>query len=159
MTKQDLSSVLWRERGLLDTLLFKLEVQQLLLTGGRTQWLGAAAGEVEVVLDRIREIEVLRAVELDALAEELGLGDNPSLHRLAEACDETWATIWLDHRVALTASATAISELAESTRELLITDQHATQATLSSLSDDTGTYGADGTGVDNRHAALLDRSL
>lgn len=62
MSMEDLSSVLWRERELLETLLYKLEVEQLVLAGGRSHWLATAAREVERVLDRIREIEVLRAL-------------------------------------------------------------------------------------------------
>ena len=34
-----LSLILWRERDLLETLLFKLEEEQLLLANGRTRWL------------------------------------------------------------------------------------------------------------------------
>ena len=52
MSMEDLSSVLWRERDLLELLLFKLEVEQLVLTSGRTHWLAVAAREVETVLAR-----------------------------------------------------------------------------------------------------------
>ena len=43
MSMEDLSSVLWRERELLETLLFKLEIEQLVLASGRTRWLAPAA--------------------------------------------------------------------------------------------------------------------
>jgi hypothetical protein len=159
MSMQDLSSVLWRERELLETLLYKLEVEQLVLAGGRTHWLATAAHEVEYVLERIREIEVLRAVELDDLAADLGLPPNPSLHVLAEASDETWRAIWLDHREAFTTVTTAISAMAENNRDLLTAGYHAAQATLLSLADDAGTYGADGSVAGPRRSALVDRSL
>jgi len=159
MSMEDLSSVLWRERELLETLLYKLEVEQLVLAGGRTHWLATAAREVESVLDRIREIEVLRALELDALAEELGLEPNPSLHQIADASGDPWRAIWLDHREAFTTVATEISKMSESNRELLTAGYHAAQATMLSLSDSAGTYGADGNVDSNRRASLVDRSL
>ena len=159
MSMEDLSSVLWRERELLETLLYKLEVEQLVLASGRTHWLATAAREVEMVLDRIREIEVLRAVELDTLAFELGLEPNPSLHQIADASDEPWRTIWLDHREAFTTVATEISTMSETNRELLTAGYHAAQATLLSLSDGSGTYRADGHVDSGRRSSLLDRSL
>ena len=55
MGLNELSGVLWRERQLLELLLFKLEEEQLILTSGRTQWLGHATREVESVLDQIRK--------------------------------------------------------------------------------------------------------
>ncbi len=159
MAMEDLSSVLWHERELLETLAYKLEVEQLVLAGGRTHWLAAAAREVENVLERIREIELLRAVEVEAVAEELGLQPNASLHQIADACDEPWTSIWLDHREAFTLITTQIQQLSESNRELLTAGYHAAQATLLSLSEGAGTYRADGAVDAGRRTSLLDRSL
>ena len=39
MALAELSNVLWRERELLEMLLFKLESEQLVLAAGRTHWL------------------------------------------------------------------------------------------------------------------------
>ena len=84
---EKLSQILWRERELLETLLFKLEEEQMVLAGGRTRWLSRAAREVENVLDTIRETEILRAVAAEEAAVELGLGPNPSLRALAAEVD------------------------------------------------------------------------
>lgn len=159
MSMEDLSSVLWRERELLETLAYKLEVEQLVLAAGRTHWLAAAAREVEHVLENIRDLEVLRAVEVDAVAEELGLEPNPSLREIAEASDEPWRSIWLDHREAFTTVAAQITRLSESNRELLTAGYQAAQATLLSLSESSGTYGSDGSVASSRRSALVDRSL
>lgn len=159
MSKEDLSSILWRERDLLDTLLYKLEVEQLVLASSRTKWLAAAAREVELVLDKIREAEVLRALEVDTLGEELGLEPNASLREIAEACEEPWKGIFLDHREAFSTVATEISSMSESNRELLTAGYHAAQATLLSLSDGGGTYGADGAVAADRRSSLVDRTL
>ena len=159
MSMEDLSSVLWRERELLETLLFKLEVEQLVLATGRTRWLAPAAREVEEVLDAIRETELLRGLTADALALELGLDPNPSLLDIADACDEPWRSIWLDHRETFTAVSAEITEMAANNRELLTSGYQAAKATLLSLSDQPGTYAADGTAVSARRTSLVDRSI
>jgi hypothetical protein len=92
MSMEDLSSILWHERDMLDLLLFKLEVEQLVLTSGRTHWLARAAREIETALEEIRQVELLRAVAADALAAELGLEPNPSLQTIAETTASGWTT-------------------------------------------------------------------
>ena len=52
MGLSEVSNILWRERQLLELLLFKLEEEQLLLVNGRTRWLSHAAKEIEDVLVR-----------------------------------------------------------------------------------------------------------
>src|SRR4051794_3152225 len=70
----EVSTILWRERELLELLLFKLEEEQLVLAGGRTRWLARATREVEVVLAEIRRTELARATEVDAVSIALGIG-------------------------------------------------------------------------------------
>ncbi len=159
MSTEDLSSVLWRERDLLELLLFKLEVEQLVLTSGRTHWLAIAAKEVEVVLQDIRDIELLRAMAVDTLAAELGLEPNASLNEIAFASEEPWRAIWLDHREAFTTVATQISEMSQSNRVLLTAGYQAAQATLLSMTEKAATYGADGSMGADRRTGLIDRNL
>jgi hypothetical protein len=123
MTLQDLSSALWCERDLLETLQYKLEVEQLVLDCGRPHRLATAAREVETVVDRIRALEVLRAMEVDVLATELGLAPDPSLHDVAAACAEPWRTIWHDHRAALIAVTAEITSGTARVHELLVGGQ------------------------------------
>ena len=159
MSMEDLSSVLWRERELLETLLFKLEVEQLVLATGRTRWLPTAAREIEEVLDAIRETELLRAVLADAVAQALGLEPNPTLQQIADASDEPWKGIWLDHRETFVSVSAEITAMAENNRELLTSGYQAAKATLLSLSETPGTYNADGSAVSERRTSLVDRSI
>ncbi len=159
MSTEDLSSILWRERDLLELLLFKLEVEQLILTSGRTHWLAIAAREVESVLSEIRDVELLRAVAVDGAAAELGLAANPSLHEIALASEEPWRAIWLDHREAFSTVATQITEMSQSNRVLLTAGYQAAQATLLSMTEKAGTYDADGSVGSDRRTSLIDRSL
>lgn len=112
MTMEALSGVLWRERELLDLLLFKLDEEQLVVASGRSRWLAYATREVESVLARLRETEVLRATIAHAVAASLGLESDPSLRALAEASDEPWRTILVDHRKAFATVTAQLSETA-----------------------------------------------
>lgn len=158
--------VLWRERELLDTLLFRLELEQLVLASGRTRWLMRAAGDVEQVLGRLRETELLRAVAADEAAAAIGLEPNPSLRELAEKAPEPWREIFVDHREAVLAVTREITALADANRDLITAGYRSARETLLTIGTSVGTtgvqdgYTADGTAsLDSARARLLDRSL
>lgn len=157
---EKLSLVLWRERELLETLLFKLEEEQLVLAGGRTRWLARAAREVETVLGSIRETEALRAVAADAVAEQLGLSPNPSLSQLIDAVGEPWQTILADHRQAFAETTAEIERLAEANRDLLTNGFRSARETLLSFEKASTGYTQTGTAVSSTLGSrFLDRSL
>lgn len=103
---QQLSDILWRERELLELLVFKLDVEEALAASGRTRWAARAAREVDLLLDEIRRTEVLRALRTEALAAQQGRGAGPTLEELTAAAPEPWSSILAEHRCALL-SATA----------------------------------------------------
>ena len=156
----EVSSILWRERELMELLLFKLEEEQLVLASGRTRWLVRATQEVEVVLQEIRKAEVVRAVEVDHVAGELGLPPNPSLNALADAADEPWSTLLRDHRQAFLTMTAEISDIAQANRELLTSGQRAARDALLTFSDGVQTYTPGGGAVTaaGRHR-LLDEAM
>jgi hypothetical protein len=157
---EDLSLILWRERELLDTLLYKLEMEKLVLASGSSRWLATSAREVEGILESIRETELLRAVVADEAAASIGMAANPSLRALAEAVDEPWRSILLDHRAAFVQYSREIVEIAASNRELLTTGQQAARDTFLGLTETADSYSHTGTAVvdDQRHR-LLDQSI
>ncbi len=144
---EKLSQILWRERELLDTLLFKLEEEQLVLASGRNRWLMRAAREVEAVLETIRETEILRSVAADEAAASIGMGHNSSLRALAEAAGEPWRSILLDHHEAFVAVTAEISALADTNKELITAGFRSARDTLLSLGEGHESYGADGSAV------------
>ena len=157
---ENLSLILWRERELLELLLYKLEAEQLVLASARTRWLAMAAREVEAVLGSIREAEVLRATTADAAAAAIGLDSNPSLRALADAVDEPWKSILVDHREAFLAYTTQIMDMASSNRDLLTVGYQAARDTLMSLGDGADGYAPDGSAVqEERRYRLVDRSI
>jgi hypothetical protein len=157
---EDLSLILWRERELLETLLYKLEMEKLVLASGSSRWLATSAREVEGILAAIRETELLRAVVADEAAAAIGMAANPSLRALAEAVDEPWRSILLDHRAAFVQYSREILEIAASNRELLTTGQQAARDTFLGLTETADSYSHTGTAVvdDQRHR-LLDQSI
>lgn len=160
MALSELSDVLWTERNLLELLLFKLEEEQLVLTSGRTRWLGHATREVETVLEQIRDAELGRSVESDAVALELGLAPGSGLAALAEHAPAPWDELLRAHRDAFVTLTTEIAQLADGNRELLAMSHRATQETLLSLQDSVQTYDGQGnSAASDRTAQLIDRSF
>jgi hypothetical protein len=75
----ELSALLWRERELLELLLFKLEEEQLLLTAGKSRWIQHATREVEQVMERLRTSGLARTVEVAEVARQWGVPEESTL--------------------------------------------------------------------------------
>lgn len=157
---EKLSLVLWRERELLETLQYRLEVEQLVMSNGQTRWLANAAREVEEAVDQLREMELLRAVAADEAAAAAGLAPNPSLADLVEAAEEPWRSILAEHREAFAATSDEIERIAATNRVLIANGLRAAHETL--LGTDVGgqIYTAAGAAMrDGTRVGVVDRSL
>lgn len=160
MSLTELSSVLWRTRELMELLLFKLEEEQLLLAAGRSRWLAHATREVEMVLEQIRQTEIIRAGHSQAAAVELDLPVDASLGELADAAPGPWFELLHQHRKAFLTLTAEISGMAETNRELLTAGQRAARETLLMMDGSTDTYGRDGQSVPgSRRARLVDEAI
>ena len=113
------------------------------------------------MLGTIRETEVVRAAEADAVARRLGLDPNPSLSALAEAAPAPWPTILADHRDALVTLAREIAEVSEDNTELLTAGYRSARETLLALGGGQAEgYTPAGAAVtDTQRSRLFDRSL
>ena len=131
-----LSAVLWRERDILENLLFRLDVQQMLLMSGRDSWLVRASNEIEEALEKVRSIELERAVRFDQSAKELGIDSSPSLVQLADAADEPWKGLLRDHYDAFVDLSARIQSVTALNRELAVSAQQAADAVMSSIQGD-----------------------
>ncbi len=65
MSLPDLAAVLWRQRDLLERLVYRLECEHLLLAAGRTRFLALATAEVERLLDEWVVHEALLRLSAD----------------------------------------------------------------------------------------------
>lgn len=156
---EQLSQVLWRERDLLEELLFRLEVEQLVLASGRNRWLQHAAADVERSLDSLRRTEVLRATAAGLAAENAGLQPSPSLRSLAESAPEPWRQILMDHHAAFVALTAEIGAMADTNRHLITRGYQAAREVLTELGGPDA-YTPDGEAAEPAPAPrLVDRSL
>ena len=145
MGLSEVSNILWKERQLLELLLFKLETEQLILASGKSRFLAPATNEVELVIEQVKQAELERAVEVDVVAAEFGLPANPSLSELAGAVPAPWDRILEEHRKDFLAKTGEILLLAQANKELLSQGQKAARDALAWLGGmDTEVYKKNG---------------
>lgn len=165
MSLPDLAAVLWRQRELLERLVYRLECEQLLLAAGRTRFLAIATGEVETLLDELRIVEVQRAAAADQVAREAGLPDGASLEELAGGAQPPWTGVLIEHRNALLTLTGELSALAETNRHLMAAGLKAVEQALAGLGLRQGTtsvgYDAQGrsASISSGGATVVDRTL
>jgi hypothetical protein len=133
MSLPDLAAVLWRQRELLERLVYRLECEQLLLAAGRSRWLGKATSEVEALLNELAVLELQRGAIADGAARELGLPADTGLQDLAAAAQPPWTQVLLEHRNALLTLTTELAVLAETNRHLVSSGMAAVETTLAAI--------------------------
>ncbi len=151
----DLCAVLWREREILDLVLFKLTAERLVVAAAETRWLAHANRELESALGQLHSVEVLRAVQSGAFAVSLGLPADATLASVAQLAVEPWSTILMEHRDALLERAAEIADAVERNRRLLDAGSKSVRETLMSITAAAGTY--DSRGVANAVRTRLSR--
>lgn len=161
MSANELSALLWRERELLELLVFKLEEEQLLLQGGKNRWLQHATREVEQVLTLVREAGLGRSVEVAALATEWGTSQDATLRELAaNAPSGPWGDILNAHLKAMGELTTQIKALRDVNEQFIRTASRSMQETMAGVVPEINTYDARGTADGSARAArLLDQNL
>jgi hypothetical protein len=127
------SDALWLQREALQTLLYRLVCEKLVLISGSNRWLARADDEVRAALEHLRTGELLRALEVDELTRTLGLGADASLAELAAAASQPWDTLLSDHREALRALSFEVQSVAEENRQLLESGARAVRKTLAEV--------------------------
>ncbi|MDH6237288.1 flagellar protein FlgN [Cryobacterium sp. CG_9.6] len=161
MGANELSALLWRERELLELLVFKLEEEQLLLQGGKNRWLQHATREVEQVLTLVREAGLGRSVEVAALAAEWGTSQDATLRELAaNAPSGPWGDILSAHLKAMADLTTQIKTLRDVNEQFIRAASRSMQETMAGLAPAVNTYDSRGaTGASAPDARLFDRNL
>jgi hypothetical protein len=163
MGLREVSAILWRERHLLELLLFKLDEEQLVLAAGRTRWLPRATREVEMVLEEIRQTELERSVEVSRVALDMQLTAGASLRQLAEMAPPPWQGMLVEHRQAFLSLTEEITALVHSNRELLGRGQKAVRDVLASIGDGrvelAAGYGGRTVAAESGRSFLIDETL
>jgi FlgN protein len=158
-----LSAVLWREREVLETLLLRLVEQQHLLAAGAIRWLPRLDAEVAEAARALQDHEVVRATEVEFIAQHLGLGGEVALTTLARAAGEPWSDLLLEHLAELRSLMGEIQVSSAENQRLLRAGEQATRDALErslggSPSREGGDYAAGlGARGSAARAHLLDR--
>jgi hypothetical protein len=129
------SDALWLQRETLQTLLYRLVCEKLMLVSRANRWLARADDEVRATLDQLRTGELMRAVEVEELTRLRGLDADASLAELAAASPEPWQTVLADHRAALRTLVFEVQGVAQENRRLLEAGSLAVRATLNEITD------------------------
>lgn len=160
MGANELSMLLWRERELLEMLLFKLEEQELLLAAGRSRWTQFATREIEQVLDGLREAGIARLVEAETVAEEWDAPEGAGIRDLIDvAPTAAWRDVLTGHLHALTTLTDEVGRLREGNSERLRAVLRATQETLAGIGETTGEYTTQGDRARGDSARIIDTEM
>jgi flagellar biosynthesis/type III secretory pathway chaperone len=165
MSMPDLAAVMWRQRELLERLVYRLECEQLLLAAGRTRFLAQATSEVEALLEDLQIVEMQRAAAADQVAHEIGIAPGATLEELAGSAQPPWTGVLLEHRHALVTVTGELAALAETNKNLMSAGLKAVESTLAGLGLRHGTtsvgYDAHGRNqtISAPGNAVVDRSL
>lgn len=132
----DLSHQLWTLRELLDQLVYKLEVQQLLLGAGRSRWLPYVGAELDALLTAIDDVDRARARASRAVTDRVGLPVDASLGELAVAVGEPMGQVLRSHRIHLQSLHDQVADVSRSNHELARRGLASTRDLLAALGDD-----------------------
>lgn len=131
---EKLAGLLSRERVLLELLLFKLVSLRQLLLAGEVRFLGWASEEVDRATIKVREVELMRMLASEEVAENLPLDRSQvTLRLIAEQAPEPWRTILTEHRQALLGLAGELEDAASAARRLAANGGVTVTATLDRL--------------------------
>jgi hypothetical protein len=108
----ELSAQLWRQRELLEMLLFKYQEEQLLRAAGMDRWSGHAERETQIVVERLSTCSLSTAVAISGAATAWGLPAHALLRDLAEGAPSgMWRDILTEHLDALVDMISEIRDL------------------------------------------------
>ncbi len=160
MALSNLSAGLWRIQELLELLTYKLEVQQVLIEAGRSRWMGRSTREIDLVLQEMREAELMRAVDAGPVCDALGLPADTPLSEIAKAAPPPWDQVLDEHRASLTMTTSELSTLSRSNSEMLEISYRAVQDALDRFNhtSEVSTYTARGARDTRRVHHLFDQT-
>lgn len=156
----ELSRNLWKQRGHIELLQYRLEVQQLIFAAAKEQRLQIAVEEVEAAMDELRRSERTRDTVVRRCALTLGLAETASLAELRDHVDERWSALLAEHQTALLGMVNETESLAARNRELALKGAHDTRSLMDAItgSAPSTSYGP-GLGRGLKAPTLIDRNV
>lgn len=160
MAAHDLSMHLMREREMLELLLFKLDVQQMILATGRTRWIAQTTSEIERVVAAMPTLALSRDTLVVAVADEWGTPEATTLRELIDAApSDAWREVFTGHLTAMLDLAREIGDMKKVNELRLRTALRVTQETIAGLGAPTGEYDQSGGVVHDGGSRLLDAKV
>jgi FlgN protein len=134
---EDLSHQLWTMRELLEQLVYKLEVQGLLLAASRARWVPYVTAEIEAILEAIAEVENSRAAATVRVARQTGQSQHSSLAELIDHVPAPWAGLLAQHRLHLLSLQAEIEEISRANHEMAKRSLMRSREIIASLGEQT----------------------
>lgn len=134
---EELSHQLWTMRELLEQLVYKLEVQGLILAAGRARWVPYVTAEIEATIEAIGAIERDRSVAAARLARHYGLSPAMSLAEMVSSVPEPWASLLSQHRLHLLSLQAEIEDIARTNSEMAKRSLMRSREIIASLGEPT----------------------
>lgn len=138
MAAHALSMQLKRERDMLELLLFRLDVQQLLVAAGRSRGIHHAVTELEHVIGALPRITLSRDTLVTVVADEWGVPDAVTLKQLiAAAPSAVWQEIFTDYLVTMLALVVEIRQMEKLNQQRLLAALRHAEDTMSGQGSNT----------------------
>jgi len=156
----ELGQALWRQRDLILRLIYRLEVQQLVLVSGRSQWITVSTEDVDDAIETVRRQEIRRSRLVEDLSPLLGTAPDASLRDLIDAAPAPWDLILAEHHTEFLRLASQAEDAARNSRDILQQGLVDVRDLLESYGSTPGsTYGDRATGatVAPTTSVLVDR--
>lgn len=150
----ELSHVLWQLRDLTTNLVYRLEVQQLVLVSGRVRWINHSAEDVERAIEATRRQELVRSRLVQEVAPMLGTSPEASLRELCTAAPPPWDLVLAEHQSDFLRLANEAEDVARDNRDLL----HQGLSEVRQFLNVVGGQGAEGSAGDAGYGARAGRA-
>lgn len=134
---EDLSQQLWTMRELLEQMVYKLEMQGLLLAAGRTRWLPFLNTEIESLMEAVNAVDAARSQASTRLARRYGLRPDVSLSELLQYVEHPWGQLLAQHRLHLVSLQSEIEDVSNSNQELARRGLMRSREIIASLGDNS----------------------
>ena len=132
---EDLSQQLWTMRELLEQMVYKLEMQGLLLAAGRTRWMPTLNSEIETLMEAINAVDAARGQASSRLARKYGLPPTVSLTDLLQYVEHPWGQLLAQHRLQLRSLQSEIEDVSSANQELARRGLMRSREIIASLGD------------------------
>lgn len=134
---EDLAQQLWAMRELLEQMVYKLEMQGLLLAANRTRWMPFLNAEIETLIEAINAVDKDRAAASAALARSYGLPGGAPLSEILVHVGNPWAPVLTQHRLLLLSLQAEIEDIAHTNADLARRGVSRSREIIASLGDNS----------------------